>query len=127
MIAIEEIPDSDALYYRVHINLVKSAGGKLGPNCFRDPGGGMSTDWSKYATPEQTRSAKGAENAPKYGIARLPVGVVRQIEQLSVVHAPIEGNDAHIHVLGLSTDELLTQQRSELYDACGRAWLIPPL
>jgi hypothetical protein len=126
VIPVEEIPDADVTYYRVHVNLVKTSGGKLGPNCFRDPGGGMSVDWSKYATPEKTRTAKGPENAQKYGIAALPVGRVRQITALSVVHAPVEGNDAHSHVHGLSTEELLTEQRAELYEACGGDWLIPP-
>jgi hypothetical protein len=126
VIPVETIPDDSQLYYRVHFKLVQHRAGKLAPNCFRDPGGGMSTDWSKYATPEQTRNASGAERANDYGIVALPVGPVRGIEELSVVHAPVEGNDAHAHVLGLSTGELLTQQRAELYDACGRDWLIPP-
>ena len=128
MIAEEYIPDDDRLYYRVHINFVASNGGKIGPNCFHDPTGrGMSTDWSKYATPERTRNAKGPERATQYGISQLPVGRVRQIDELSVVHAPEEDNDAHSHVLGLSTvGELKTQQRLELYEACGGTWLIPP-
>jgi hypothetical protein len=127
-IPIEEIPDDDSIYYRVHTNLVKTAGGKLGPNCFRDPtGDGMSTDWSKYATPQQTRLAKGHEKAIHYGVTGSVVGRVRQIEKLTVAHAPIDDNDAHTHVLGLSTDdELLTMQRAELYEACGRVWLLEP-
>jgi len=85
----------------------------------------MSTDWSKYATPEQTRR-KGAKPPTDYGIAELPVGSVREIEALTVVHFPLDDNDAHSHVLGLSTaGEILTRQRFELYNACGRNWLIP--
>jgi hypothetical protein len=89
----------------------------------------MSTDWSHFATPEQTRRAKGIDKAPNYGIAQLPVGDVRKIQDLTVVHEPVEGNDAHTHVFGLADDdnsELLTQQRADLYVACGRDWLIPP-
>jgi hypothetical protein len=86
----------------------------------------MSTDWSKYATPEGTRAGKALEKAPNYGVTALDVGLVRQIEQLSVVHAPTEENDAHTHVVGLANDELLTRQRAELYDACNRRWLIAP-
>jgi hypothetical protein len=128
VIPVEDIPDYHQLYYRVHVSFVKSTGGRLGPHCFRDPtGDGMSVDWSRYATPEQTRNGKGADKAPNYGIANLPVGRVRLIENLSVVHAPVEENDAHSHVLGLSTEaELLTRQRAELYDAAGGTWLIPP-
>ena len=117
MISVEDIPDEDSLYYRVHINLLKTLGGKLGPNCFRDPGGGMSSDWSKYSSPEQARARSGNDKAANYGVTGLQVGRVRQIEGLRIEHAPIDGNDAHAHVLGLGKDELLTQQRAELYDA----------
>ena len=62
-----------------------------------------------------------------YGVTGLPVGQVRRIEKLTVVHAPVEANDAHSHVHGLSTElELLTMQRHELYEACERSWLIEP-
>lgn len=126
MIQFEHIPDTADLYYRVHISLTDS--GKIRPNCFRDQKrDGMSTDWSKYRTPEQTRLGNGPEKAMSYGVTGLPVGQVRRIEELTVVHAPIEGNDAHSHVHGLAIDrELLTMQRYELYEACGRKWLIEP-
>lgn len=86
----------------------------------------MSADWSKYSTPHETRARKGKDKAPNYGITAFQVGRVRQIEGLSVVHAPTDDNDSHSDVLGLSKDELLTQQRSDLYDACDRRWLIAP-
>jgi hypothetical protein len=126
VIPVEEIPDADSLYYRVHVSLVKHNAGKVAPNCFRDSKGtGMSTNWSKYSTPERTRH-DGRDKASQYGIVELPVAAVRRIDELSVVHAPVDGNDAHSHVFGLGTGELLTQQRAELYDACGRRWLLPP-
>jgi hypothetical protein len=127
VIPVEEVPDEHELYYRIHVNLVRDNGYRVRPNCFRDLGGGMSTDWSKYSTPDRTRSAKGDEKAPSYGIVALGVSGVRAIQHLSVIHAPLEGNDAHTNVHGLSTeDELLTQQRAELYDVCGRQWVIAP-
>jgi hypothetical protein len=129
LIPAEFIPDDADLYYRVHRDLVKPTGGKLGPNCFRDPQGlGLSTDWSKYKTPRETRLAKGVEKAINYGVTGLPVGRVRQIQQLTVVHTPNADNDAHTDIFGLSTtdDELRTMQRYELYEACGRTWLIEP-
>ena len=130
MIPVETIPDEDDLYYRVPINLLKTQGGKLGPNCFRDPTrqGKLSTDWSKYATPEQTRAGMGLHKAGSYGVTALHVGRVRGIEALSVVHEPTENDDAHAHVWGLVIEEseLKTQQRHELYDACDRRWVIAP-
>ena len=126
MVPIEEIQDDADLYYRVHITLTDR--GQILPNCFRDTtGGGMSTAWSKYATPAQTRLAKGPEKAMNYGVTGLPVVKVRRIEQLTVIHAPVDGNDAHSNVHGLSVErELLTMQRHELYEACSRSWLIEP-
>ena len=79
MIPVEEIPDTDWLFYRVHVNLVRSTNGKLNPNCFRDLGGGMSTDWSRYGSAGGTRAAKGPQRVFEYGIARLGVGPVRMI------------------------------------------------
>jgi hypothetical protein len=88
----------------------------------------LSTDWSKYKTPEMTRFGNGPEKAITYGVTGLRVGRVRQIDRLTVVHAPLDDNDAHTHVVGLATtdDELRTIQRAELYDACDRRWLIEP-
>jgi hypothetical protein len=128
VIQVQSIPHTDRLYYRVHVNLVKTTGGKLGPHCFRDPHyEGMSVDWSEYSTAEQTRNRQGVQNASKYGIACLPVAPVWQIEGLSVKHDPTEENDAHSNVLGLAPPSALqTRQRLELWDACGRDWLLAP-
>jgi hypothetical protein len=127
LIPAENIPDEDRLFHRVHIDIVRTSGGKLGPKCFRDSSGkGMSTDWSKYSSPERTRMGNGTHKAKNYGVTALGVGRVRQIDQLQVVHDPTDDNDAHTNILGLSQGELLTQQRAELYDACGRSWVIHP-
>ena len=129
MIAVEQIPDTASLFHRVHENIVKQSGGQLRPNCFRDPNGtGLSTDWAKYSTPEETRLRNGAGKAIHYGVVRFDVGAVRRIQQLSVAHTPTDDNDAHADIVGLSTtdDELLTAQRVELYDACARTFLIKP-
>ncbi len=123
-ISSEEIPDAHDVYYRIHISFVQLTG-RPGPNCFRD-NDGMSVDWSKYSTPDQTRRRQGDDKAHKYGIVGLRVGGVRQIEALSVQHVPRDGNDAHSNIYGLSKGEQLTRQRGELYAICGKGWLIAP-
>ncbi len=67
---------------------------------FRDQGGGMSTDWEKYSTAEETR--KRAQKSPPEdnGVLRLNVGGVRAINPLSVEHKPEPDNRAHTEVLG---------------------------
>ena len=128
MIAVDQVPDEAILYHRVHVNFVKHSGGHLRPNCFSDKKGvGLSTDWDKYSTAAQTRLRPGPEKAVNYGIVGFNAGAVRHIQQLTVAHSPTEDNDAHTDIFGLSTDaELLTAQRAELYDACGRRFLIEP-
>ena len=50
---VEDIPDGDKLFMRVHRNWCP--GGDLSPGVFRDHGGGMSTDWERYSTPQEAR------------------------------------------------------------------------
>jgi hypothetical protein len=94
---VEQIPDEDVLFFRIHRNyMVNDDEVPLG--AFRDQGGGMSTDWNKYSTPEesQMRSSIPADN----GIVSLRVGGVRGINPLSVTHAPEPGNRSHTEVHG---------------------------
>jgi len=101
---IEEIPNKDYLYYRIHKSWTPN--GELIPGVFRDRNGGMSTDWNKYSSPEETqlRSKTPSDN----GVISLHVGGVREIEGLSVIHSPDHGdptenrppNRAHTDVLG---------------------------
>jgi hypothetical protein len=122
------IPDEDYLYRRIPIDWVSGTGGRLHAGCFRYEGGdGMSVDWSAHSTPEQTRARQGAERTTQFGIVRLPVGAVRKIDDLTVSHAPVEGNFAHSLVKGISTeDRLKTRQRAKLFAACNEEWLIKP-
>jgi len=97
---IEIIPDEDDLYYRIHKmffenvpNIIPSAG-------FRPQGNSMSTDWSKYSTPEE--SLQRANSPEDNRIVEMNVGDVRTIP-LTVNHAPdyMKMNRAHTSVFGL--------------------------
>ncbi len=50
----EDIPDTDFLYMRVHKNWFQPKQNITG--LFKPHGDGMSTDWSYYATPQETRT-----------------------------------------------------------------------
>ena len=93
---VEEILDSDQVYMRVHKSLAPS--GELKPGAFRDQEGGMSTDWSKYATPEETRNR--ARNPADNGVIEMTVAHVRAIEPLKVTHEPLFDNRSHSEVFG---------------------------
>jgi hypothetical protein len=54
---IEPVPDADLLFMRVHRNYIQNGKPNVGVFINHGEGAqeGMSTDWSKYSTPEQTK------------------------------------------------------------------------
>jgi hypothetical protein len=100
----EDIPDAASLYMRVPRQLVEF--GEPYINAFRNqpsPSDGMSTDWDKYSTPEETRARgmRPADNA----VISLPVGRVRELPSLTVKHTPVnyppeKRNRAHTDIYG---------------------------
>jgi hypothetical protein len=66
----------------------------------------VSTDWSRYATAEETRRRALRSSPADNAVLALNVGVVRAIPGQTVVHAPIQGhpeipdNRAHTEVFG---------------------------
>lgn len=107
---IEDIPDQDALYLRVHRSWWKD--GKLNLGCFSNhpkKTGGMSTDWSKYSTPDDSRDR--AKSPPDNAVFSLNVGAVRAIQGQTVEHSLISGdpeipdNRAHAEVFGPKNTE----------------------
>lgn len=106
----EPIPDTDLLYMRAHKNHFRD--GELAPGVFRDHDRGMSTDWSRYAAPMDTRNRGRvpADNA----VLSLVVGDVREVPGLAVQHTPQPENYAHTDVFGEKTPEV----RVKLLRAC---------
>jgi hypothetical protein len=105
---VEVIPDDDELFMRVHRRWFNEAG-DLDAGCFQNhpkKSGGMSTDWSRYSTPGETRRrAQRSEPADNVVVA-LSVGRIRVIPGQTVIHAPIQDepdsadNRAHTEVFG---------------------------
>jgi hypothetical protein len=98
----EDIPAEDHLWMRVHKNDMENE--EIFPGAFRNrpkDTGGMSTDWDKYRTAEDTRN-DGRVPPENYAVIRLNVGEVRKIPDQTVVHTPdIERqNRAHTDVFG---------------------------
>jgi len=100
---IEQIPDADFLFMRVHRNNIQN--GQPIPGVFKNRGEGeqegMSTDWSNYSTPEETMRRKLAVTpAWRGGVIQMLVGDVRRIPRQTVEHAPLPDNRAHTNVKG---------------------------
>jgi hypothetical protein len=94
---VEEIPDSSALFYRVHVT--RLAEGRLTAGIFFEQEGSMSVEWERYAT---AVDAHGRSKVPsKNGIVALIAGDVRSVPGLAVRHAPLPEVRAHSDVLGL--------------------------
>ena len=110
---VEEIPDEDRLYRRVHKVHVRSDG--IEPGAFKAyPKGSnrMSVDWEKYSTPEESlaRMGKPLENA----LVHLIAGEVRLLSSLAVKHTPKPENRSHSDVVGENTNRV----RMELARIC---------
>lgn len=128
---VEDIPDEDRLFLRVHVNDVRASGGKPHPGVFRERQGSMSVDWGKYSTAEESRNR--ARHPERVGILALIAGSVRSIEGLTVLHEPDEerNNRAHSGVHGIfdpgadDPDVRKTMIRSKLF-ALFNQWLLEP-
>lgn len=98
----EPIPDNNYLYQRVHSTFVND--GKLNPGVFSDHQGAMSTDWSKYSTPEKSRLR--AKQPEKNGIIQLMAGKIREIPNQQIEHEPENDNQAHTNIYGEKDTEV---------------------
>ena len=107
---IENIPGADSVFMRAHESYFRD--GDLQPGVFTSKEGpGMSVDWDKYSSKEQTRQR--ARKPEKNAVIRLSVDGIRKIDQLDVAHRPEPDNRAHSEV-DLPTDESLTEIRFKL-------------
>lgn len=101
---------------RVHVTQIADDGFPM-PGAFRnrdnplDPNApkGMSTDWSKYATPAETRARAPHSSAEQIGVIALRVRGVRALYRQQVEHSPWHqdpelpenpNNRAHTDVIG---------------------------
>ena len=103
----EGIPYAERLFMRAH--RVFFRGGELAPGVFRDHGDGMSVDWERYSSPEETRLR--AREPEDNAVVQMVTGEVRAIPPLTVEHRPIRENRAHSEVLGTKDPEVRVKLR----------------
>jgi hypothetical protein len=110
----EPIPDDAILYMRVHKNWLDD-NGEPKPGAFRNHptrSDGMSTDWNKYATPEECRLR--GRTPDDNAVVQFSVEDVRGIPEQIVEHTPIYEplsnpplfNRAHTDVFGEKSTEV---------------------
>ena len=97
---VEPIPDADNVFMRAHRMHFRD--GELHPGVFREQGNGMSVDWDKYSTAEDTKN-RARKNPHDNAVVSMGVARVREIGNLQVKHQPDQAlrNRAHSNVLGL--------------------------
>ncbi len=100
----ESIPDGDLLHRRVHRKLINASGG-IRAGAFTDYKGDMSTDWSKYASPQETSRRGTGFHREEFAVVSILVGEVRHLGQL-VEHDPLPENRAHTNVIGEKNAEV---------------------
>lgn len=102
MFASEPIPNDALLFHRVYVDLMKGMDA-VPATAIRNTGSanppGMSADWSKYSSAEDTRN-RGGKPPEKYRVVSFIVGKVREIEYQSVDHTPEDSNRSHSTIYG---------------------------
>ena len=102
----EFIPDQDVLYLAVPNLYLKVDNTHISKSCFKPKGEGLSTNWSKYATAQETRDQRSIPG--NFGVLQMGVGAVRNVthnDPLKVEHKPdpSRNNRAHSEIMGLRT------------------------
>jgi len=113
---IEPVPDADLLFMRVHRNYIQN--GKPNAGVFVNHGEGeqegMSTDWSKYSTPEETKK-RVTNPAWRGGVIQMVAADVRKIPRQTVDNAPLPDNRAHTNVRGPKKESVEGTQARYLF------------
>lgn len=116
----EVVPDEDYLYLRVPKSLVLPDG-TCDPSAFIPHDDGMSTNWAKYSTAEETRASAKAKPPSNYGVLQLLAATVRAILPLVVEHTPRDWNRSHTDVFNTRPPKIRVEMARKF-----QVWAIPP-
>ncbi|WP_457556472.1 hypothetical protein [Candidatus Harpocratesius sp.] len=104
----EIIPDDNFIFRRIHKNFVINDSQfpnmqKVPQNVFNEPKkswkeeylakwDGVSVDWDRYSTAEETLK-RGEKESTNYGVIQSEVFQVRSVQPLDVIHRPIKNHE----------------------------------
>lgn len=114
MFSIEEIPNEELLFRRIHKTFLDKDGLPI-PGGFKgtkEEPDSISTNWNRYSTSHDTRNQ--ARSPEDNAVVSLVAGEARSVETIQVKHEPIIGNRAHSAIQG----RLTTKIRMNLRDLC---------
>jgi len=117
---LENFLDEHVLYRGIHKNYLInwSDFNKIPPNVFsyKKDEKGISTDWSKYATPQFTLSHLRNPDLKDNGILEINVGNLKETIKgynlpLIIEHNPLKLNRAHTLIIGINTKNKAKNRR----------------
>lgn len=130
---VEKIPIDAVLYCFIHKEALNHSTRKPVERAFRNTpfigGTDLSSDWSKYSTPDETRNRVGSQQKPNgsfknpadYYVIRLLVSqILTELPTQNIEHNPLPTNRAHTKILGEKDVEV----RLKFFDLCN--WEISP-
>lgn len=90
---------NDCILFRLlHETFIDKRTNRIKASCFNPEDSGLSTDWNKFCTPEQSLVRTGKtfrfnstefKNPEKYSVIKLPVKAVRDIQEITDIrHTP---------------------------------------
>lgn len=103
---VETIPDNHFVFRRIPDKLFKE--GQISPGAFLNRGDGMSVDWQKYSTPEETRNRVSIQELDplEFGVVKIEAVEIREIKNQILNHAPSKSNRAHSTVFGPTNNKI---------------------
>jgi hypothetical protein len=96
---IERILDDDLLYHRVHEDFIDpERPDVVVPDAIKPEGDGLSMDWAKKCTPEETRQRAKTRSVSEYGVIGILASNIRSNTDLKIEYRPTPENPAHVLV-----------------------------
>jgi hypothetical protein len=106
---VEPVPDEANLFRLVHRFKLKPSGLPRASAFTPADDGGVSTEWDRYASVEETRELARTvfhRSPEEFAVVGVVAGDVRSLDGLLVQHTPRRSNRAHTDIIGTFDEEV---------------------